>query len=180
MVHSQNIKTCLIIFRQLIQLTFTLINSLYVACFSEMFALLSAGWRFATAVTSSYLIALWPRWLSMVSPHCSSMLWLLLSLPSPSYFPSVYQQHQQCASMFIMSKTPDLHTRPITAFINILFVQILSISHSTPHVKNFVWTCWFLHMGNTANPLPLLQEVPSITKPALLDSQTTTCETSCT
>jgi hypothetical protein len=35
-------------------------------------------------------------------------------------------------------------------------------------------------MGNTANSLPLLQEVPSITKPALLDSQMTMCETTCT
>jgi hypothetical protein len=35
-------------------------------------------------------------------------------------------------------------------------------------------------MGNTATPLPLLQEVPSITKLALLDSETTIRETSCT
>ena len=35
-------------------------------------------------------------------------------------------------------------------------------------------------MGNNTNPLPLLQEVPSITRLALPDSQTTMCETSCT
>jgi hypothetical protein len=49
--------------------------------------LLLAGRMFVTAVMSSYLNTLWPRWLSTVSPHCSIMLWLIFSLPSPSYFP---------------------------------------------------------------------------------------------
>lgn len=180
MVHSQNITTCLAFFKQLIQLTITLINSFWVACFSEIFGLLlSADRMFVTAVMS-YSKALWPRWLSMVSPHCSAMLCLMLSLPSLSYFPfCLTEAPKVCVHVYHVQNTKFTHTSHYSLHQHSLRSNSQHFSQHTP-CQEFCLNLLISSYGKHCKSPSSTSGSSLYNQMALLDSQTTMCETSYT